>query len=213
MTCGPRLRRVPGSAARGVGSRASRSPTPPRRASIPCRVLQGHDRRGVPATLTTSAPTNQPVAQAPARLEQERLLTTRWMRPNASNRIHHRRRHRAGRPGPDTVEAGREHHAIHRGSSRNCDNSESSRSPRSKCQAGAAMPFSLTECEEADRRRRRVCPQQAPLPRRQETDQDHERQSENGNAVREVDQRPACVRVGTPTMSEMDFSSATSHLG
>ena len=59
-------------------------------------------------------------------------LTTRWIGTNASSSVHHHRRHRAGSHGPDTVSTAASI-AIHRGSSRNCERSVSSRSDRSKC--------------------------------------------------------------------------------
>ena len=59
-------------------------------------------------------------------------LTTRWIGTKASSSVHHHRRQREGSHGPDTVSTAASI-AIHRGSSRNCERSVSSRSDRSKC--------------------------------------------------------------------------------
>ncbi|SKX71107.1 Uncharacterised protein [Mycobacteroides abscessus subsp. abscessus] len=132
---GPRL------AGRTTRSAVTRTP---RCSSIRTASSSGTTSAGVPATHTTSEPTNHPVASPKTARAGTTALTTRWMGTKARSRIHHQRRQRAGSHGPDTVSTAASI-AIHRGSSRNCDRSESSRSLRSKCHVGAAMPFSLTD--------------------------------------------------------------------
>ncbi len=116
----------------------------PRRASARTAPSSGTSRAGVPTTSTTNAPTNQPTARPSSERAGTTALTTRWIGTNASSRVHHQRRHRAGSPGPDTVSIAASM-AIQRGSSRNCDSTVSSRSVRSKCQVGAAMPLPLMD--------------------------------------------------------------------
>ena len=100
----------------------------------------------MPTTHTTSAPTNQPTARPSSERAGTTALTTRWIGTNASSSVHHHRRQRAGSQGPDTVRTAASI-AIHRGSSRNCDKVVDSRSERSKCQRGAAIPFPLIDSD------------------------------------------------------------------
>ena len=143
-------RRSPADSTSGPGpagrTTVSADTANPRRASARTAPSSGTSSAGVPTTRTTSAPTNQPTASPSNERAGTMALTTRWIGTNASSSAHHHRRQRAGSHGPDTVSTAASI-AIQRGSSRNCDSTVSSRSARSKCHRGAAMPLPVIDSD------------------------------------------------------------------
>ncbi len=208
-------RRSPPRESADPGPRAAPPPSgTPRPAGVPARGPprpSGTSRAGVPTSSTVSAPRNQPTDSPSSERAGTTALTTRWIGTKASSSAHHHRRHRAGNQGPDTVRTAASI-AIHRGSSRNCDSNVLSRSDRSKCHCGAAMPLAVI-----DRASTALSPAAAYAP-----SSFHcllmirPIRIANGSARIAMPYTRYTtldwVGVSTPTMPDIDFSSATQSL-
>ena len=192
-------RRLDG-AVRTVGRRAPAAPRPagrttvrpmtvqPRRAIARTAPSSGTSRAGVPTTSTTSAPTNQPTARPSSERAGTTALTTRWIGTNASSSAHHQRRHRAGSHGPDTVSIGGEHRDPARIVEELREQGVRGARPDRNAIAAPRCPRPDRQCEHGDDARRRVGPEQLPLPGGDQPDQDRERQRQDRDAVGQIHQ-------------------------